>query len=585
FRGGRLADWMAFFTDFEKLDKRGKQPVYYWLNDLKFLLDYNLMDVWGLVELDKRFDMSGKQRGRCDVALSPLEDGIMASKLHDHAKLTIYQQDYAFDTKYYGGNKYRKPIKGKKQIGDKFTITLRDLEKAGMGAGEHYESLDDIHKVGGFVKDIQPGVYEDVGVIDFTKYYPNMFKTTNAGILPMIDLLEVGYWFCIRDTDGNIFDRKDIIETPVAYFRKDIKSLHSKIFDRWSGKRVIAQNKLKKYIRKYRTTKTEEYLRLWVEQFNLKNFTNAYFGIIGLPIDRGYNKLAFNACTMSCQDNIRMVLNKLIAMGYEIIGGDTDSLFLKLKSEGRINQEIEGKWICNVINIAVEEYMERVYNINFLDNTIKIGLETISDKIYVDVKKHYIKRNWYVDGQVLEKPELEIKGMDLKKRSTSQIAADLQNKLAHCLFYEEDPLEVISNYIIELDKSLKEKDWDYVCKRAPLQKRLDKYPDGNESATGARNAVKYLGIDFKPGDNPFLGVFKKFPSRINGKFVESNGDNFKLSFYKEDIPKLKELKFKLNYNNIRSTQLDAKSKHLLSMFGEDWDSIVESGQTGDMMNP
>ena len=585
FRGGRLADWMAYFTDFEKLDKRGKQPVYYWLNNLEFELDYNLIDVWGLVELDKKFDMSGKQRGRCDVVLSPLEDGIMASKLHDHAKLTIYQQDYAFDTKYYGGNKYREPLKGKKQIGEKFTLTLRDLEKAGKGAGEHYESLFDIHKVGGFVKDIQPGVYEDVAVIDFTKYYPNMFKSTNAGILPMIDLLEVGYWFCIRDTDGNIFDRKDIIETPVAYFRKDIKSLHSKIFDRWSGRRVIAQDKLKNYIKKYRTTKTEEYLRLWVEQFNLKNFTNAYFGIIGLPIDRGHNKLAFNACTTSCQDVIRMCLNKLIDMGYKIIGGDTDSLFLKLQSKGRINQIIEGKWICNVINIAVEEYMERVYNIKYFDNTIKIGLETVSDKMYVDGKKHYIKRNWYVNGQILEKPELEIKGMDLKKRSTSQIAADLQNKLSYCLFYEEDPLEAMSSYILELDESLEEKEWDYVCKRAPLQKRLDKYPDSNESATGARNATKYLGTDFKPGDNPFLGVFKKFPPRINGKFVENNGNNFKLSFYREDILKLKELGFKLNYDNIRSTQLFAKSEHILAIFGEDYDSIVESGETGDFMNP
>jgi len=311
---------------------------------------------------------------------------------------------------------------------------------------------------------------------------------------------------------------------------------------------------------------------------------NAYFGILGLPIDRGYNKLAFNACTMSCQDVIRMCLKKLIAMGYEIIGGDTDSLFLKLQSKGQVNQEIEGKWICNVINIAVEEYMERVYNVHFIDNTIKIGLETISDKVYVDVPKHYIKRNWYVDGQVLDKPELEIKGMDLKKRATSQVAADLQMKLGHCLFYEKEPLEAITEYCIELDKVLEEKEWDYVCKRAPLQQRLDKYDESNESATAARNSVKYLGTQFQPGDNPFLGVFSHYPPKMNGKFVKAWGD-LKLSFYKENIKHLKELGFKLNYDNIRNTQLYAKSKHLLAMFGEDWDSIIEGGETGDMMMP
>ncbi len=583
FRGGRLLDWMAFFTDFYKLDKKGHQPVHFWLkNDLEFLLNYNLIDVWGLVELDKRFDMSGKQRGRCDVALSPFEDGIMASKLHDHAKLTIYQDQYAFDTKYYGPDHRREPLKGKKQIGEKFTLTLRDLEKAGMGEGEHYGSLLDIHKVGGYVKDIQPGVYTDVVVLDFTKYYPNMIKSCNAGILPLINLLREDE-LTITDNEGNVYYKKDIIETPVAYFRKDVKSLNSIIFDMWLERRVNAQAKLKEYLKKFKTTKSEEYERLWVEQFNLKNFMNAYFGILGLPIDRGYNKLAFNACTMSCQDVIRMCLNLLIVMGYEIIGGDTDSLFVKLQSEGQINQEIEGKWLSNVINIAVEDYMERVYNVNFLDNTIKMGVETISDKVYVDVPKHYIKRNWYVDGQILDKPELEIKGMDLKKRATSQIAADLQKELANCLFYEKDPLEAITDYIVELDDSLEEKEWDYVCKRAPLQKRLDKYPDSNESATAAKNAVKYLGTDFKPGDNPFLGVFKDYPSKINGHFVEANG-NLKVSFYKEDIPKLKELKFKLNYDNIRNTQLFAKSEHLLAMFGEDYYSLVESGSMGDVMN-
>ena len=137
-------------------------------------------------------------------------------------------------------------------------------------------------------------------------------------------------------------------------------------------------------------------------------------------------------------------------------------------------------------------------------------------------------------------------------------------------------------YAIELDSSLEEKDWDYLCKRAPLQKRLDKYPDSNESANAAKNAVKYLGHEFKPGDNPFLGVFKDYPSKMNGKFVYVRGD-LKMSFYKEDIPKLKELGFKLNYENIRDTQLRAKSEHLLAMFGEDWDSLVEAGHMGDMM--
>ena len=276
-----------------------------------------------------------------------------------------------------------------------------------------------------------------------------------------------------------------------------------------------------------------------------------------------------------------MCLYKIIGRNYKVLGGDTDSLFIQLKPNPLKKQIEEGKALCDFLNREINEYLDRVYNIQ--ENTISIGLETVSDKIYVDVKKHYIKRNLYVDGQILDKPELEIKGMDLKKRSTSQVSADLQVNLANFLFYEKEPLGPITDYCIEVDYTLEEKEWDYICKRAPLQKRLDKYPESNESATGARNAVKYLGTQFQPGDNPFLGVFKEYPSKINGKFVDCRGD-LKLSFYKEDIPKLKKLGFKLNYSNIRNTQLHKKSEHLLAIFGEDFDSLVEAGCMGDMMS-
>ena len=156
FRGHKLSDWARFFLGYNKLDKDDHHVYHYWDQSdirevdhllgkvengllrvknkgIEFMLDYNLIDVKICVDLDKFFKVTIKQLGRTEVSISPADDGLTASKLHDHFKLTNYQDLYSFDTKY---QKFRRPgINGKEQIGDKFTITLDILQKKARERG------------------------------------------------------------------------------------------------------------------------------------------------------------------------------------------------------------------------------------------------------------------------------------------------------------------------------------------------------------------------------------------------------------------------------------------------------------------
>jgi len=239
FRGNRLADWMDYFLDFNKLDKSGKPVGQLWDERIRYMLDYNLIDVYGIVELDKKFNLSGVQRGRAEVSISPIEDGIFASKLHDHAKLTHYQNDYAFDTKYFGEEKKRQQLNSKTgKIKDKFHLRLSDIK------GDP-KTLEEINKVGGHVAPIlERGVYNMVATIDFSKFYPNAIKSSNAGITTAIDFDHEDENYVYDKSGISAWDKKELIETPCGYFRKDVKSLNSLIFDRWIGLRVEAQKKL-----------------------------------------------------------------------------------------------------------------------------------------------------------------------------------------------------------------------------------------------------------------------------------------------------------------------------------------------------
>ena len=943
FRGWKLEHWMDYFLSFNKLDK-GKLRVWeYWLQKdcteedfdeaeiingvprikgkgLEFMIDYNIVDVYGVVELDKLFNVSKNQSGRTEVSISPFADALYPSKLHDHYKLTKYQNTYSFDTKYQNDVEKRKPYKIKETFGEAFTITLKDLEEQARKRGKEvtYDKIDDIGKIGGYVaKPVPKEIYYDILTIDFSKFYPNMIKSINAGIVSAINLASFDDEY-VWDIDGTAYKREALIETPITFFRKDIPSINAKLFDDWMVKRVEAQNRLQLYVEANKTTKSNTYNLLWSEQFNIKNFMNAGFGVLGLPVDRAYSLLGFNACTVSCQDIIMFVINKLIEWDINILGGDsvtkdtplvlldgrgeiniktietigkkfnkvgykeigvpkfdykiwTDKGYSKIKkvirhktnkriyriltncgcvdvtedhsllndkgievkpselsigdellhsfplinnigvgknieeeakifglfyadgscgkyinepigykyswainnkdyelleetknilnnlykekgiqfkilntlkssnvyklvpygkikpivdkyrklfydkdkykkipkivlnsneisrrnffdwyykgdgskTDGRIRldnkgkigtaclhyimkslgynvsintreskpdifrlngnktyyfksptkikkiidlgicddyvydletenhrfqagigelivhntdstfiqgvgetpQDLEkyGKDLCSKLNEEIKAYMWKAYNIAPEDNFINIGLETISDKFYVDTKKHYIKRNIYVAGVFLDKPELEVKGLQLKKRDTSQIGADIQTKLIDILFKEKSPLTKMQDYVLEIEDKIRDYSWSYVCKHGALNKDLDKYPDSNESATAARNTLKYLGKYMEPGSNPYIGVFCKYPSEMNGKFLNGSG-LLKISFEDEDEVILRELGFELDYDNIRETECVAKSDHILEVFDEDWNSLKEAGELGSILD-
>jgi len=594
FRGHKLSDWASYFLDYGKLDKEKLKVWEYWkqkdvsdedefeiVNNVKrvknkgieFLLDYNLIDVKICYDLDMKFDVIGKQVGRSEVSISPPEDGLVASKLHDHFKLTFYQDSYSFDSKYQKKNKREK--NGKTQIGDKFTITLDDIREKLIlrGSKKKITDLTSIGKIGGFVP--QPScrkIYEGVAVIDFSKFYPNVIKSTNAGIETAIDLDHYDDEF-VYDINGNKYDRKSLIETPIAFFRKDVKSINSDLFDLWINNRVKAQEKLKEYFEKHKTTETNEYKMLYSEQYNLKNFLNAAFGVLGLQIDRTYSELCFNSCTLTCRD-LLMFCIKIITeeKNVDVIYGDTDSLFIDLKSKDLDDQIKEANEYVEFLNENLDKYLDEVYNIQ--DHSIFIDLETISDKLYMDTMKHYIKRNVYVNGVKLDKPEMEIKGMDLKKRATSKIASELQENIVKIIFESENELEDIKKYIKEFDKNLEQRKWIDVCKRGAINKKLSEYYTNNQSAVAARNTFKYLGKYYEPGSNPFLGVFSRYPQMMNNKVIRCNGD-FVMSFDEEDEEYLKKMGFDLNWKRIRKTECFTKTKHLLSLFNTNYYDIIE----------
>jgi len=528
------------------------------------LLDYNLVDVEGLVLLDDFFKMIEDQFEQAHLVVAPPDDGIYSSKMHDHDMIRDYRETMVFDTKYQKWE--RKPITGKKQIGSKFTITLEDLVEVRKRRGdtEEIKSLHDLPKIGGYVPEpLRAGMFVWVITIDFNKQYPNAIMSSNAGIKTAINLLKYNdeeVW----DKDGTVYQRTNLIETPMGFFRKDIESVNRKKFMKWLELRLKAQEMATAYLKAKKTIEDPMYKLLDGKQFRIKTFTNGGFGIMGLPADRNYSKFIFNNCTLMCQDLTKKMMNVLKELDYVVIGGDTDSCFVCLKCKNLEEAIEEGKELVNKINKIIDNYLRRVYNIQ--EHTMKVGLETISDKFWVKAAKNYVKRNLWKDGQILDKAELEIKGISQKKRNTSKFSADLQSTMIDILLDSPNVEEDFKLLMKVLDSRFETLPWTYIAPKGAINSEIDDYDLGNRNARGARNTRDYFNKYFNPGDNPYIMPFSQFPKKLNGKFVTPyKGDTIVLSFDEEDVEELKNLGFVPDYEELKRSQLNEKSKPFLSL--------------------
>ena len=192
------------------------------------LLDYNLVDVEGLVLLNENWQVIQDQFEQAEIVCGDPSDGIYASKLHDHDVLRDYRNEMVFDTKYQKWD--RIPHNGKSFVGDKFIITEDIYDSNGDLFRSGIRELSDIGLKGGYVPPpLRKGMFKWVAVLDYNKQYPNAIISSNAGIRTAIDYLSDDENF-VYDTKGKQWNKKDLIETPIGFFRKDIFSVNKSKF-------------------------------------------------------------------------------------------------------------------------------------------------------------------------------------------------------------------------------------------------------------------------------------------------------------------------------------------------------------------
>ncbi len=313
---------------------------------------------------------------------------------------------------------------------------------------------------GAFVFEPNPGFYHNIAVFDFRSLYPTIISAHN--ISP-----ETLKCSCCQDSAGKVPSRSDL------WFCTAEKGFIPTVMRELVTRRMRLSEILKKGPDKV----------LKARNHALKTLANAMYGYLGFSASRWYCFDCALSITAYGRDYLNKVIEKAKGAGFEVIYGDTDSVFLHLKDKD-INQALQ---LVDEINAELPDIMELQFE-GFFPAGIFVSIKISG----LGAKKKYALCD--------EQGNLKIRGFESVRRNWSLLARDAQRKVLEIILRNND-LEGAKVFIRDLVEQVKQ---NTIEKRRMVIKTQIQKPISEYESIGPHVAVakklRDRGEEVKPGD-------------------------------------------------------------------------------------
>ena len=372
---------------------------------------------------------------------------------------------------------------------------------------------------GGIVFEPKGGLHKNVIVVDMNRYYPNIILTLNESI------------------DD---EKLKLASEMVKYLFKQ-------------------RDKYEKEMEKYEPG-SKEYKDLARKRQVVKDLVNAVYGFLGYHKSRLFDIKIAEKITKTARGGLKFIRD-ILSEKYEIIYGDTDSMFIKLNSNLSFEEVLEkGREIEEYINQRLPEYSKSVGSEK---NYFSVSFEKVYDPILFisGTKKRYAGRIRFMKGK--ETDYVDITGFDSIRSDTPLFLKDVQENLFNMILYNNDKKEIIE-YIKSIYKNIKENKYSYNDLGIPkgIQKDINeyKYPIPFH-IKAVLYSNRYLNTNFGKGDKVkilFIKHIKGYPKTDviafddETKIPEVEIDKSKyITWYRQKVERILE-NIGLNFKNIIS---------------------------------
>jgi len=374
------------------------------------------------------------------------------------------------------------------------------------------------HAAGGYVIDPVPGIYKDVIVLDFKSLYPSIIQSFKI------------------DPVSRLFSHVDTITTPNGYKFSASKHFLPDYINELMNKRIEA-------------SKVGD---LHLSQA-IKILMNSFYGVMGSSGCRFYHPHLPSAITGTGKWLLLKSKEYLHKQGYEVIYGDTDSLFIKLKEDEGVNAQSNGERIASELNgywrkrlkadYKVTSFLElefEKYYSRFILTPLRGG-EQGAKKRYTGLLK--------INGE----EEIEFVGMEFVRSDWTKLAKEFQVQLYLKIFNGEEIADWLRSIVHKVNRGAFD---DKLVYRKRLRKEIDEYQKSSPPhVRAARMINKRSGtVEYVRSGTVEYVITKRGPVPIE----LTHGD--------------------LDYQHYIEKQLKPIADSVLGLLGESFDSIIKSPQ-------
>jgi len=290
---------------------------------------------------------------------------------------------------------------------------------------------------GGYVESTNPGIYNNVLVLDFKSLYPSIIKTFNIDPASFLE----------KKAHGTI-------ESPNKAYFKNTDGILPEIITKLHEEREKAKREKRE-----------------LASYAIKVIMNSFFGVLASPNCRFFNLKIANAITHFGQFIIKLTAKEIEKLGYKVIYIDTDSTFVETNL---------GKEKANQLGKEIEEHINNFYKKYIKENYARSSfLELQFEKQYLSLmmpklrgKEEAAKKRYAGLIEKNGKEEIEMIGLEAIRGDWTEAAQDFQKELLLKLFHKEPIEQFIKDYIKKIKSGELNKKLIY---RRSIRKSLEKY--------------------------------------------------------------------------------------------------------------
>lgn len=336
---------------------------------------------------------------------------------------------------------------------------------------------------GGYVKDPQVGIHDNVVSFDLNSLYPSIIMQYNMspetianGEITQFNIDNVLNKSVRPDNRGKALAANG------QYFRTDKPGIIPFIIDEMYKERVgIKQEMISAQKEKEKVDKNDKQKLYQIErniaiaenrQMAIKILLNSLYGALGNRYFRFFDQRIAEAITLTGQLTIRWAevsinayINRMLkpekTKDY-VIAIDTDSLYVCLDDfVQKFGPENKIDFLDKIGSEALEPELDRAYKqlydiLGGVDNRMVMKREAIADRALWTAKKRYIMNVHDNEGVRYTEPKLKIMGIEAIKSSTPEPCRDALKKIFKVIMTEDETtvqtaIEQFKNYFKTLE--------------------------------------------------------------------------------------------------------------------------------------